>query len=274
MDYITYSEGKCSIAELHIQQSRFLRTHYYQSAMGKDHVSFGFLTKGKALMVYAGKQVYVPEGTLFYLPNWLRYRSVYSGSPDIEFYGLHLFSRATEHTTGSLYALQTLPAFSNQETLDTFHAIWRLLGQGGEAEQWEAIGLFCQFYAKVLPCLQTEQRVDYPMGLLKALDYLEANFTRQVSLEETAKHCFLSQSRLYAMFHDVLRTTPVRYLNELRTEKAADLLCQSRLSVAEIAREIGFSSETYFREVFRQYMGVSPSEYRSRMRGSAVTAET
>ena len=50
-------------------------------------------------------------------------------------------------------------------------------------------------------------------------------------------------------------------------EYAAQLLREKDCSITEISDDSGFSDVRYFREVFRKYYGMSPSEYRNSMRG-------
>ena len=58
--------------------------------------------------------------------------------------------------------------------------------------------------------------------------------------------------------------TPIQYLNTLRIGKAKKLLeanCLHHLSITQIAEQSGFSDASYFARVFRDYIGLSPSQY-------------
>ena len=57
------------------------------------------------------------------------------------------------------------------------------------------------------------------------------------------------------------------YIRSTRLQYAAQLLREKDCSITEISDDSGFSDVRYFREVFRKYYGMSPSEYRNSMRG-------
>ena len=71
----------------------------------------------------------------------------------------------------------------------------------------------------------------------------------------------MSESTLYHLFRRYLGTTPVNYRNELRIERSLELL-ESGMSVERTAEEVGFNSSVYFRSVFMNSTGMTPSEYR------------
>jgi transcriptional regulator GlxA family with amidase domain len=56
--------------------------------------------------------------------------------------------------------------------------------------------------------------------------------------------------------------TPIHYLRKIRVEEAAGLLRNTGLAVEAISRQTGFDNVSYFGKVFRQYIGVSPTDYR------------
>lgn len=269
-----YCIGKPNLIELHAQRSRYYGIHHYETVLGKAYASFGFLLKGCAEMDYGRKKVNIPEGSLFYLPSRLRYRSIYTGNPNIEFIGIHLFGPKTELVNEQSYALQVLPEFSNSETLELLNQIILLLGRNQLADQLHAIGAFLLFYAEVLPHLHTEDRYSYPSALLKAMNYIEEHRCEPFSMNRLCEYCYLSSSRLYAMFQQQLHTSPLHYLNQLRVEKASELLRYGEENIREIAWKCGFSSDSYFREVFKQYTGISPSNFRKKQKSdSFITAK-
>ena len=60
------------------------------------------------------------------------------------------------------------------------------------------------------------------------------------------------------------------YLNMLRIEKAKELLLKSDMSITVIAFDIGYNDSNYFSTVFKNIEGISPREYRKKIRTSPV----
>jgi AraC-like DNA-binding protein len=89
-------------------------------------------------------------------------------------------------------------------------------------------------------------------------EYLLAHFNQKVSIGQAASLVGMSDSRFMRYFRTVTGETFVSYLTRLRLERAAQLLEESALSIAEIATTVGFSDQSYFDRVFRRHFGRTP----------------
>ena len=101
----------------------------------------------------------------------------------------------------------------------------------------------------------------------RAIAYLERRYALGVTLAETAAYAGYSPTYFSRLFRAETGKTFKEYLNELRLEKGRSLLRGSDLSVAEISTMLGYSDQSYFCRLFRQYAGVTPDKYRKRFRG-------
>jgi AraC family transcriptional regulator len=84
----------------------------------------------------------------------------------------------------------------------------------------------------------------------------------QLSLESLAQESGYSRVHFMRMFRAATGRSPHNYLLNLRIERARELLSNPGLSLTDIALDCGFSSHSHFTRVFRQFLGVTPSEYR------------
>jgi AraC family transcriptional regulator len=84
----------------------------------------------------------------------------------------------------------------------------------------------------------------------------------QLSLQSLAEESGYSRVHFVRMFQAATGRSPHNYLLNMRVERARDLLSNPALSLIEIALECGFSSHSHMTRVFRQFLGVTPSEYR------------
>ena len=64
------------------------------------------------------------------------------------------------------------------------------------------------------------------------------------------------------LFHQRTGFSPLEYLTRLRLNHASQLMAETALSIAEIARAVGYEDPLYFSRLFRRKMGVSPTEFR------------
>jgi AraC-like DNA-binding protein len=96
----------------------------------------------------------------------------------------------------------------------------------------------------------------------KAMAYIHEHYTEPISLKDVAGSVGISKEYLARCFHQETGVTLVTYLNRYRIGQAKARLEAGEKNLTEIALEVGFSSGPYFSRVFRQEVGMSPSEYR------------
>jgi len=94
------------------------------------------------------------------------------------------------------------------------------------------------------------------------VDYIEANLSAEISVNELAAVTGLSREQFFRRFKASLRTTPHRYVMMARIERAKAYLADPKLELVSIALMCGFSSQAHFGAVFRRFMGTSPAGYR------------
>lgn len=79
---------------------------------------------------------------------------------------------------------------------------------------------------------------------------------------ELAAQFSVSETSLKNYFRGVFGQNISIYLREIRMKKAAELLASTRLSVAEVAEQVGYMNQSKFASVFKKQFGLPPLEYR------------
>lgn len=98
---------------------------------------------------------------------------------------------------------------------------------------------------------------------LKALDYLNDNYTSEITLSSLAKKLSVSGEHLSRIFKKETGLGFNEYLSLLRLKKAEALLkLNNNKSVAEIAFQCGFNDSNYFCEKFKSVYGMSPLKFK------------
>lgn len=94
------------------------------------------------------------------------------------------------------------------------------------------------------------------------LSYLHENYHQKILLQELADTFGFNKNYLCSLFSNRLGVTFVQYLNEIRIQKACELLASSDLPVAEIGELCGIPDPAYFNKVFKKFTGNTPSKYK------------
>jgi len=107
----------------------------------------------------------------------------------------------------------------------------------------------------------------YPSRLHKRISeiiaYINLNYMYDIGLNMVADKFFISSAHLCRAFKKVTGFTFVEYINNLRIREAQKLLDETALNISEIAKIVGFQSNTHFGRVFKSITGNTPREYRN-----------
>ena len=245
-----------------VSRTNFNRPYFNNSSGVYKFTSFGYIVSGSVEIKTRNRGVNLEAGTLFLIPQGFRYCSTWTGSPDIELFSVHTIAKKFLESEQK-YQFQTIPEYSTKETEKLFREIYSLYESGTPSDKLHGLGLYFLFLSRVQKHLRPPKTVELNPAISDALDFIETNYNLNFSMNELARHCNISASRLFHLFAKYLGKTPVTFRNELRIQKATGLLKNTKMTIEEISGETGFSSAIYFREVFRQVTKMTPTEYRN-----------
>ncbi|HET6633372.1 MAG TPA: AraC family transcriptional regulator [Rhodanobacteraceae bacterium] len=120
-------------------------------------------------------------------------------------------------------------------------------------------------YARALPAEATGWLAGLSDPLVgRALQALHAEPCRSWSVESLAKVALASRSSLASRFCELIGEPPMRYLTQLRMQRAAQRLSAGSSTVAGIADEVGYASSAAFQRAFKRSFGLPPAAWRRR----------
>lgn len=137
------------------------------------------------------------------------------------------------------------------------HNIWILKKNN---YQFEATAVFYQIMSEIFNTLEHNKNAN--KKLEKAINHIHANYPdKNFRFDELAKMCNLQHAQFNKLFQQSFKTTPVKYVTNLRMQLAIDMLINQNYSIAEISEKTGYDSVSYFSRVFSKNMGTVPSKY-------------
>ena len=99
--------------------------------------------------------------------------------------------------------------------------------------------------------------------LQKAMEFVQKNYANLNSLDEVAKALFVSKYHLCHLFSKYVELSFNNYLTKIKLKNASQRLLQTDDSISKIAIDTGFSTSTYFCQVFKKEFGVTPLKYKT-----------
>ncbi|UTW08550.1 response regulator transcription factor [Pseudomonas benzenivorans] len=145
-----------------------------------------------------------------------------------------------------------------------------------EQDLWRRIGQLLQVLpasqdagrqiAMPAPLIPQEARIEAPgrseRVAEEALTYVQRHYAEVLRLEDVARCCRMSVWELSRSFKRVHGLTFREYLCRYRLQRALKMLGNPHVTICEVASAAGFRNASHFTRLFRQRIGVTPSQYR------------
>lgn len=97
-------------------------------------------------------------------------------------------------------------------------------------------------------------------AIKKAMDYINLNFSQQLSLQKIAENSYISVNQLCRLFNKYCGTTVAKYITSRRITEAKKLLSSGK-NVTDTAMACGFEDYANFIRVFKKHVGITPGKY-------------
>ena len=128
-----------------------------------------------------------------------------------------------------------------------------------ESEAWDVLVEFCLECINIIKNGLEDNNI---MLIDKINNYISLNYDKELNLNLIAETFFISPNYLSTIFNEENGISLTEYINILRIEEAKKYLVNTNLKIKDIARKIGYSNDSYFINVFRNLVNMTPGVYR------------
>ncbi|HEY9658108.1 MAG TPA: AraC family transcriptional regulator, partial [Allocoleopsis sp.] len=117
-------------------------------------------------------------------------------------------------------------------------------------------------YSTITQTITSENRNLTHLQLQQAIDYIHTHLDRDLSLVEIAEVINISPTYFASLFKRAIGTSPHQYVIQQRVERAKEMLSKTDLAIADIALQVGFSSQSHLTQQFKRITGMTPKQIR------------
>ena len=114
----------------------------------------------------------------------------------------------------------------------------------------------------LVPASISTTKMNKECGKIKR--YLDSNYSDSITLDSLARFAHMNKYYLVHAFTHYTGVSPINYLNARRLQASKYLLVSTDYPITQIAASVGFSSPSYFSQVFKKNTGITPKVYRKK----------
>lgn len=133
------------------------------------------------------------------------------------------------------------------------------------------LSLFVKLHQLTLTAAESTNKSEVVKNLLviaPALNYIEDHYNQQFSIDTLADLCHWTPTHFRRVFNQIMHTSPLDYITNIRIMKACTLLRTTEDSILNISETVGFRSISSLNRYFERIMGTSPRIYRNKMQSA------
>ncbi len=217
---------------------------------------------GKAVVVFNGQHLETTEDTIRFLP-----------AGEINEYTVERIERGecidivfdtNISIADEAFILKVKQSEKIKNLFKKIFAVWVAKGDG---YYFECVSIIYKIFAEL-------QRNNYIpekqfLAIKPAIDYIKKNFlNKKITTEELASCCKISYPYIKKLFVKKFGIPPIKYSIQLKINYACDLLKLNLYTLSQIAEICGYNNLYFFSRQFKEYMGISPTDYINKYKSS------
>ncbi|OUS78131.1 hypothetical protein B1748_05050 [Paenibacillus sp. MY03] len=207
------------------------------------------LTKGDVFAMFPGVvyQYLRPENATRLQMAWISFDGPQAGQ----------LMRLSAFTVESTYGRQIMNA-ELENVLGQIHAY-----QSQDARrQVEVISLLYRVFSLLIQPNPTAKPARQDVWLPRSIDYMNTHYMERITVQDVADYISIHRGYFSKVFTERKGLSPMKYMQKLRMEKAAELLRATDLSIEEVALTLGYTDAYSFTHSFSKYYGMPPGKWR------------
>ena len=231
-----------------------------RSSSGYLHYMFLYSVKGEGRVFLGHNEIAVPSGTMiFYSPG-----TPYNYEPVVEPW-------ETRWIVFNGYAVKKLlpfkcgvyPVTNTKKSENLFNRIFECF-QDSNWESTSSYLLYETLLHSIGDFLSCNQANTKKKRLEPIIEYLDENYSKDISLGDIADFAGVSKTHLCRLFQDAYKIRPFEYLTQIRIKKAKEMMqMYPKMLTSEISDFVGFKSHSYFTMLFKKSENITPTEFRN-----------
>ena len=235
-----------------------MHTHHFTELL--------FVVSGEGSFSLNQEQSPLRRGDLVIIPPYTEHTERSSQNHPLEYYvlgidGISFLSQKDR---------ECAQVFCNFEHDPSIHELFRQMLYEIRTAQYGSQTI-CQHLLEILilKIIRSQQLIPVSINSIRMTkecaqikEYLDSNYAEHITLDTLTGLTHMNKYYMVHSFTKYAGLSPIQYLNQTRLKRAQHLLKNTNYSISDIASSTGFSSQSYFTQIFRKNFNMTPVKYR------------
>lgn len=235
-----------------------MHTHHFTELL--------FVVSGEGSFSFNQEQSPLRRGDLVIIPPYTEHTERSSQNHPLEYYvlgidGISFLSQKDR---------ECAQVFCNFEHDPSIHELFRQMLYEIRTAQYGSQTI-CQHLLEILilKIIRSQQLIPVSINSIRMTkecaqikEYLDSNYAEHITLDTLTGLTHMNKYYMVHSFTKYAGLSPIQYLNKTRLKRAQHLLKNTNYSISDIASSTGFSSQSYFTQIFRKNFNMTPVKYR------------
>jgi AraC-like DNA-binding protein len=234
----------------------------------RDHYQIHYILNGKGSFQVGDKIYFLEKGQGFLIsPNIIAHYAADSLEPwSYSWVGFHGLKAESYLRQANLTSTNPVFNYTCDNLLKEYLSQMISTKDMIKGREIKLLGLLYSFLSRLIEVSnvntidKNENRKE--MYVKKIIEFIEMNYSRDISVLEMSHYIGLDRSYLYSIFKELLNVSPQEFLINLRVNKACELMQNNLLNIGDISRSVGYEDPLLFSKIFKKIKGSSPKEFR------------
>ncbi len=274
---------------------KYLRDTSGHSLHRHKYIQINYVSSGKGYHIINNRKVEISKGDIFVIPPYVPHVILPGDDTSVEIYEFEfntefvLSDRDMENYGNCLDFAYLEPFMVSEEKVKaklkldekTRRITEELLNEALDEYNTKSSGYILIAKAVLLKLLVVVGRAyseeikgtdteiilnRYKDAVYRAVEYIEDNYSENITLKDTAANTNYSQSHFSYLFKAITGKTFGEYLSFVRINKAVEFIEKTDMSITEISLKSGFNTVSNFNKTFKALTGTTPREYRTTLK--------
>lgn len=247
---------------------------WQRQEQNRNQFTLFIIMDGTGKLLLNGEFVHLTEGKCIVIPANMAMQ-ISAGKEGICFYQLIFHTINLEesvhfHIHQIFSTIREIRCHPLSQCANHLEAIYRNRLTHDELSDFELHVRFQEFILFILQQnLPDFQPKDDRQAVEQSIKYIHEHYEKDWTVEQLADLVDVPRWNYSRLFKEITGQIPLHYLNDIRIERAKQLLITTNDRVFEVGQTVGFSNEYYFSRRFKEHVGISPGQYRRNRSGNA-----